>query len=86
VLIQQKERLLEDLKEFDFIKAIHPSDANFILVKVDSAKDLYQYLLSKTIVVRNRSSQPLCENSLRITVGTPEENDALLTALKYYDQ
>ncbi|HEX5151785.1 MAG TPA: histidinol-phosphate transaminase [Parafilimonas sp.] len=86
VLIQQKERLLEDFKQFDFINTIHPSDANFILVKVDNAKDLYQYLVSKTIVVRNRSSQPLCENSLRITVGTLEENDALLTALKHYNQ
>jgi len=84
VLIQQKERLLNDFKQFDFIKTIHPSDANFILVKVDDAKTLYQYLILKTIVVRNRSSQPLCENSLRITVGTPEENDALLIALKNY--
>jgi histidinol-phosphate aminotransferase len=84
VLIQQKERLLKDFKEFDFIRQIYPSDANFILVKVDDAKKLYKYLVSKTIVVRNRSSQPLCENSLRITVGTPEENDALLTALNNY--
>ena len=84
ILIQQKERLLEDFKQFDFIKKIYPSNANFILVKVDDAKNLYQYLVTKTIVVRNRSSQPLCENSLRITVGTPEENDTLLTALKNY--
>ncbi|MGN6352717.1 MAG: histidinol-phosphate transaminase [Parafilimonas sp.] len=84
ILIQQKIRLLEGFKQFDFIKTIYPSDANFILVKVDDAKDLYQYLVAKTIVVRNRSSQPLCENSLRITVGTPEENDTLLLALKSY--
>ena len=84
ILIQQKERLMREFKQFDFIKHIYTSDANFILVKVDDAKDLYQYLVSKTIVVRNRSSQPLCENSLRITMGTPEENDALLTALKNY--
>jgi len=86
VLIRQKERLMEELKMFGFIKKISPSDANFILVKVDDATGLYKYLLAKNIVVRNRSSQPLCENSLRITVGTPEENDALLTALKHYDQ
>ena len=84
ILIQQKIRLLESFKQFDFIKTIYPSDANFILVKVDDAKHLYQYLIAKTIVVRNRSSQPLCENSLRITVGTPEENDTLLLALKSY--
>jgi histidinol-phosphate aminotransferase len=85
VLIQQRERLLKEFEQFNFIKKIYPSDANFILMKVDDAKNLYQYLISKNIVVRNRSSQPLCENSLRITVGTPEENDALLTALKVYN-
>jgi histidinol-phosphate aminotransferase len=84
VLVQQRERLLEEFKQFDFITTIYPSDANFILVKVDDAKKLYQYLIAKTIVVRNRSSQPLCENSLRITVGTPGENDVLITALKNY--
>jgi len=83
-LVQQKERLLEDLKQFDFIKNIYPSNANFILVKVNDAKSLYQYLVTKKIVVRNRSNQPLCENSLRITVGTPKENDTLLTALNEY--
>jgi histidinol-phosphate aminotransferase len=84
VLIQQKERLSEEFQQFRFIKTIYPSDANFILIKVENANDLYKYLLSKTIVVRNRSSQPLCENSLRVTVGTPQENNALLKALKAY--
>ena len=84
ILVRQKERLLEEFIQFDFIKTIYPSNANFILVKVDDAKILYQYLVSKNIVVRNRSSQPLCENSLRVTVGTPDENDALLNALKNY--
>jgi histidinol-phosphate aminotransferase len=51
---------------------------------VDDEKKLYRYIIAKTIVVRNRSSQPLCENSLRITVGTPGENDVLITALKNY--
>jgi len=84
VLIRQKERLLQEFKMFGFIEKIYPSDANFILVKVSDATGLYKYLLAKNIVVRNRSSQPLCENSLRITVGTPGENDVLLTALKNY--
>ncbi|MEP6682736.1 MAG: histidinol-phosphate transaminase [Parafilimonas sp.] len=84
ILNQQKERLLQEFQQFDFIKKISPSDANFILIKVENANDLYKNLLSKNIVVRNRSNQPLCENSLRITVGTPEENDALLNALKDY--
>lgn len=85
VLIQQKERLLKDFTAFDFIKKIYPSDANFILIKVDDATNLYKYLLSKNIVVRNRSNQPLCENSLRVTVGTAEETYALLNALKNFN-
>jgi histidinol-phosphate aminotransferase len=83
-LVQQKLRLMDDCKQFGFIQNIYPSDANFILIKVNEATALYQYLLSKAIVVRNRSRQPLCENCLRITVGTPQENDDLITALKNY--
>ncbi|MBS1745202.1 MAG: histidinol-phosphate transaminase [Bacteroidetes bacterium] len=84
ILVQQKERLIDDFKQFYFIQTIYPSDANFILIQVNNAATLYKYLLSKAIVVRNRSSQPLCENCLRITVGTPAENDDLITTLKKY--
>jgi histidinol-phosphate aminotransferase len=84
VIKKEKAKLAEDLKGFDFIKKIYPSDTNFLLVKVNDATALYKYLLSKNIVVRNRSSQPLCDNSLRITIGTPEENVSLLQALKSY--
>ena len=65
-----------------FLKEIFPSDANFILARVDDANKRYEQLLKKGIVVRNRSSQQLCENTLRFTVGTPEENRILLKALK----
>jgi histidinol-phosphate aminotransferase len=85
ILIQQREKLRQELKRFDFIKNIYPSDANFLLVKADDANDLYKYLLNANIVVRNRSTQPLCENCLRITVGTPDENDVLLSALNNYN-
>ena len=84
IIKKEKAKLSEDLKAFDFIKKIYPSDTNFLLVKVNDATRLYKYLLTKNIVVRNRSNQPLCENSLRITIGTPEENISLLQALKSY--
>jgi histidinol-phosphate aminotransferase len=84
IIKKEKEKLIKDLKTFDFIKKIYPSDTNFLLVKVKDATRLYKYLLTKNIVVRNRSNQPLCENSLRITIGTPEENVSLLQALKSY--
>lgn len=83
-VVLQKENLITELKGFLFIKMIYPSDANFVLVKVDDADALYQFLASNEIVVRNRSKEPGCENCLRISIGTPEENKNLLSVLKNY--
>ncbi|MEO0570320.1 MAG: histidinol-phosphate transaminase [Bacteroidota bacterium] len=76
-----KEQLMKSLLLVDCIERIFPSDANFILVRVDDAHLRYQQLISKGIVIRNRSTQPLCENTLRLTIGTVEENNKLITAL-----
>src|SRR6185437_5558828 len=84
ITIEQRNLLEQKLKEFDFFKIIYPSDSNFILLKVDDADKLYQYLLLNQIIVRNRSNEPLCENCIRITVGTISENETLLNALKNY--
>ncbi|HVZ96989.1 MAG TPA: histidinol-phosphate transaminase [Chitinophagaceae bacterium] len=81
---QQRGFLQQALPEFGFIKKIYPSDTNFILVKTTDANKLYQYLTNKGIIVRNRTKEPLCENCIRITVGTPEENRLLLEALNKY--
>ncbi len=81
-LLEQKKLLLQVLPKVSFIKKVYPSDANFLLVKVDDADKRYEQLLKKGVVVRNRSSQPLCENTLRLTIGTSEENIKLVTALK----
>lgn len=83
--IEQRILLEKELKNFDFIKNIYLSDSNFILAKVQNADKLYQYLLLHRIIVRNRSKEPLCENCIRITVGTPIENETLLKALKNYE-
>jgi histidinol-phosphate aminotransferase len=72
------------LKHFDFVLDIYPSDANFILVKTTDPKGIYNFLVDRGIIVRDRSKVDLCEGSLRITVGTPEENDVLLNTLKEY--
>jgi histidinol-phosphate aminotransferase len=85
-LKMEKEVLLKVLVEVNFVKKIYPTDANFILLKVDNAKKRYAQLLEKGIVVRNRSSQPLCENTLRITIGTPSENKKLIATLKELQQ
>lgn len=81
-ILDQRERLFKALNEVNFVNRIYDSDANFILVKVDDADKRYAQLIEKGIVIRNRSSQPLCENTLRLTVGTESENEKLLEALR----
>ncbi len=82
--VQQKEILIKELSAFNFVEKIYPSDANFFLMKVKDASKLYDYLSENEIVVRNRSKDPGCENCLRITIGTPEENQQLLHLLTNY--
>ena len=82
--VQQKEIVIKGLSAFNFVEKIYPSDANFFLMKVKNASKLYDYLAENEIVVRNRSRDPGCENCLRITIGTPEENQQLLHLLKNY--
>lgn len=81
-ILVEKEKLVSALKATKFIVKVFPSDANFILVKVDEATYRYQQFLDNGVVVRNRSNQPLCENCLRITVGNKEENERLMEVLK----
>jgi histidinol-phosphate aminotransferase len=83
-VVHQKEELVNELIKFSFVKKIYPTDANFILVKVNNADVLYQYLADNEIVVRNRTKELHCDNCLRITIGTPEENSNLLSVLKKY--
>ncbi len=78
----EKELLYKYLLQVKFVEKIYPSDANFILIKVDNANKRYQQLLEKGIVIRNRTSQPLCDNCLRITIGTTTENLKLINTLK----
>ncbi|MEO2061750.1 MAG: histidinol-phosphate transaminase [Christiangramia sp.] len=80
-----KSVLIEQLLEIEFVRKIYKSDANFLLVEVDDANKRYEELLNMGIVVRNRSNQPLCENCLRLTIGTKTENQQLINALKKLD-
>ena len=83
-IVSERERLFEALPAFPFVRRVYPSDANFLLVQVDEADALYDVLLSGGIIVRNRSRVPGCSGCLRITVGTPAENDRLLQILCNY--
>ena len=81
-IIAQREELLKVLVDVKFVEKIYPTEANFILIKVDDANKRYDELIAKGIVIRNRTTQPLCENTLRLTIGTKEENKKLIEALK----
>jgi len=83
-ILLQRDRLVLTLKDYDFVLDIYPSDANFILVKTKAPKEIYNFLVNKGIIVRDRSKIDLCEGCLRITVGTPAENDILLQTLQNY--
>jgi histidinol-phosphate aminotransferase len=81
-IIAQREKLLKVLIDVKFVEKIYPTEANFILIKVDDANKRYDELIAKGIVIRNRTTQALCENTLRLTIGTEEENKKLMEILK----
>jgi histidinol-phosphate aminotransferase len=81
-IIEQRDILYGLLLNTDFVKEIYKTDTNFILIRVDDANKRYNQLLDKGIVIRNRTKDALCENCLRITVGTKEENEKLIAVLK----
>jgi histidinol-phosphate aminotransferase len=80
-ILKQRPKLAKALKKITIVEKIFPSDSNFLLVRVKDAHGTYEYLSKEGIIVRDRSKVMLCYNCLRITVGTPEENDKLLEAL-----
>ena len=82
VILEERKHLQRELEAFPFVKKVYPSDANFLLVKVPNAKKMYDDLVSKKIILRDRSKVVLCEDCLRITVGTREENEAFLKSFK----
>ena len=79
---EERAYLVSNLKTINYVQEIYPSACNFVLIKVDNATKRYDQLITKGIVIRNRTSQPLCENCLRLTVGTRLENSRLIQVLK----
>ncbi len=84
-ILTERKRLEEELSKLKCVLAIHPSDTNFLLVKVSNPPAIYQHLINQGIVIRDRSKLMLCEDCLRITVGNEDENGFLLEALEEYD-
>jgi len=82
LILEERERIAEIFRQPPFSYKVYPSDANFILIEVGDADYLYKGLINEGVVVRNRNSVALCSGCLRITIGTPEENDILVTKMK----
>lgn len=82
-ILAEKEKLIKNLSGVKGILTIYPSDANFLLVEVENADELYEKLIARKIIIRNRNS--VIKNCVRISVGTPEENEQLLNALKEFN-
>ena len=84
MLLQERTRLIQSFRDLPICEQIYPTDANFFLTRVKDANRIYDYLVDKGIIVRNRSRIQLCQNCLRITIGTRSENNELLGALRQY--
>ena len=83
IILEEKKSLIQNLEKLDLVKTIFPSDANFILIEVDNANSVYQELVNQNVIIRNRNS--VIKNCLRITVGSPEENQKLIETLQNID-
>ena len=85
-IIRERELIMNAVAELPIVKTVYPSDANFFLVKVTNANKIYNYLIDRGIVVRNRSNVFLCDDCLRITIGTKDENAKLLAGLRQFNE
>lgn len=84
--VAEREKLKTELNSLESVLTIYPSDANFILVKTIKPKEIYQFMVNRGIIVRDRSKVELCEGCLRITIGTPNENELLIEAFKNFEE
>ena len=84
ILLDERKRLIQAFSELPFVETIYPTDANFFLTRVKDAQATYNYLVNEGIIVRNRSRVQLCQNCLRITIGSHSENNELIGALRKF--
>lgn len=84
LLLQERRKLMENFRLLPICKKVYPTDANFFLAKMTDAQKIYDYLVEQGIIVRNRTRVTLCQDCLRITIGTKSENTELMAALRKY--
>lgn len=83
-LIAERDRLMKAVSELPYIEKIYPSDANFFMFKTARHKELQDFVLKNGIILRSRHSMPKCQNCIRVTVGTKEQNDKLIEIMKRF--
>nr|MBP7472426.1 histidinol-phosphate transaminase [Prevotella sp.] len=86
ILLKERSRMVKEFGKLSVCRKIYPTEANFFLTKVTDAQDIYNYLVERGTIVRNRTKIRLCGNCLRITIGTPDEDNELLSALREYNK
>ena len=86
MLLEERTRLMEAFRLLPICKQVYPSDANFFLARMSNAQAIYDYLVDRGVIVRNRTRIQLCNNCLRITIGTRSENSELMSALRQYGE
>ena len=84
ILLQERQRMIQSFMQLPICEKVYPTDANFFLAKMTDAQSIYNYLVERGVIVRNRTRVTLCNNCLRITIGTKGENNELLSALRQY--
>ena len=84
ILLQERSRMIQAFHDLPICKSVYKTDANFFLARMTDAQGIYDYLVGRGIIVRNRTHVQLCHNCLRITIGTRNENNELLAALRQY--
>ena len=84
MLLQERSRMMDAFAMLPICEKVYPTDANFFLAKMTDATKIYNYLVDRGIIVRNRTRVQLCQNCLRITIGTKTENSELIAALRQY--
>jgi histidinol-phosphate aminotransferase len=85
-VLEERERVIAKLVTFPQVKRIYPTDANFVLFRIDNALEVYKKLADKGVIVRYRGNEPHCEDCLRLTIGTSAENDRFFAALENIEQ
>lgn len=86
MILDERASLMKAFEQLPICQKVYPSDANFFLARVTDANKVYNYLVDKGIIVRNRTHITLCNNCLRVTIGTVQDNTELLCALRQYKQ